>query len=70
VERSHRTHTEAFYNLYDGDRHLQPFNAALRAWEHLYNSFRPHQALGGMTPLEYLRTYHPDLASSSLSHMY
>jgi len=26
----------------------------LRAWEHTYNFVRPHQALGYLTPAEYL----------------
>ncbi len=29
--------------------------AALRAWEDIYNTIRPHQALGYLTPAEYSR---------------
>ncbi len=35
---------------------------ALRAWERLYNTFRPDQALAGLTPAEYLVKRHPELA--------
>jgi transposase InsO family protein len=54
VERAQRTHTEEFYELYDGDFGLVPLNRALRAWEHVYNNIRPHQALRYLTPHKYL----------------
>jgi transposase InsO family protein len=54
VERAQRTHTEEFYELYDGDFHLVPLNRALRAWERVYNTLRPHQALRYLTPHKYL----------------
>lgn len=68
VERAHRTHQEEFYELYDGAWDLASLSPALEAWEHLYNTRRPHQALAGRTPWQYLRQCHPDLASP-LSHM-
>ena len=52
VERAQRTHTEEFYELYDGDLALVPLNRALRAWENVYNTVRPHQALGYRTPAQ------------------
>ena len=33
---------------------LGPLQAALRDWETVYNTIRPHQALGYLTPAEYL----------------
>lgn len=54
VERAQRTHTEEFYELYDGDLQLGPFNQALLAWERTYNTVRPHQALGYLTPQAFL----------------
>ena len=30
--------------------------AELRTWETVYNTVRPHQALGYLTPAEYLAT--------------
>jgi len=44
VERAHRTHTEE----------LDEIRAELLEWETIYNTFRPHQALGYMTPLKFL----------------
>ncbi|MBA3450949.1 MAG: transposase [Chloroflexia bacterium] len=54
VERANRTHRNEFWELYDGDLALPPLQAALRAWEETYNHVRPHQALGYLTPAEYL----------------
>lgn len=62
VERAQRTHTEEFYQLYDGDLDLRSLNQALRRWEWTYNTVRPHQALGSLTPMEYLKRNHPELA--------
>jgi transposase InsO family protein len=62
VERAHRTHSEEFYEVYDGDLDLVNLNRALQEWEYTYNQVRPHQALDGRTPLEYLRECHPELA--------
>lgn len=54
VERAQRTHTEEFYEVYDGDLGIGPLNTALQGWEYVYNHIRPHQALGYLTPSEYL----------------
>lgn len=68
VERAQRTHTEEFYEVYDGDLELEPLNKALRRWEDIYNTVRPHQSLGYLTPLEYLNsTQLPQGPSSDLS---
>jgi transposase InsO family protein len=56
VERVYCTHRNEFWELYDSDLELPPFQAALRAWEESYNHVRPHQALGYLTPAEYLAT--------------
>jgi len=32
-------------------------NQALLKWEKVYNTIRPHQALGYLTPLEFLKQY-------------
>jgi transposase InsO family protein len=55
VERAQRTHTEEFYEI-------RPFSAwtvaalnrEARAWERVYNTIRPHQALAYKTPAEFL----------------
>jgi len=54
VERGNRTHTEEFYEVTDAEPELPALQAALRAWETTYNTIRPHQALGYLTPAEYL----------------
>ena len=54
VERAHRTHMEEFYEVTDSDFDIQSLNAALRNWEMVYNTIRPHQALGYLTPHKYL----------------
>ena len=33
---------------------LEAFQVELRVWETVYNTIRPHQALGYLTPAEYL----------------
>jgi transposase InsO family protein len=54
VERANRTHTEEFYEVTEAAPELEPLAAALRSWENTYNTVRPHQALGYLTPAEYL----------------
>jgi transposase InsO family protein len=54
VERAQRTHTEEFYEISACSLELQSLNRELRAWEHIYNTVRPHQALGYLTPQEFL----------------
>lgn len=54
VERSNRTHTEEFYEVTDADFELTSLNRALLDWERVYNTIRPHQALGYLTPHQFL----------------
>ena len=54
VERANRTHTEEFYEVTTAEPELAAFQVELRAWETVYNTIRPHQALGYLTPAEYL----------------
>lgn len=56
VERGNRTHTEEFYEVTDAEPELGPLQAGLREWETTYNTVRPHQALGYLTPAEFLRS--------------
>jgi putative transposase len=58
VERAQRTHTEEFYEVTDCNFDLPELNEALRKWEHVYDTVRPHQALGYLTPLQFLQQYH------------
>jgi len=54
VERANRTHTEEFYEVTDAEATLADLRPALLEWETVYNTIRPHQALGYLTPAEYL----------------
>jgi putative transposase len=54
VERANRTHAEEFYEVTDADFDIHSLNLALRDWEKIYNTFRPHQALRYLTPNEFL----------------
>jgi len=55
VERAHRTHTEEFYEVTDSSFELAELRQELLEWETTYNTVRPHQALGYLTPLEFLK---------------
>ncbi len=61
VERANRTHTEEFYEVTAAEPELEAFQVALRAWEAVYNTIRPHQALGYLTPAEYLASLEVDV---------
>lgn len=54
VERANRTHTEEFYEFYEGELKITSMNKALQEWERVYNYLRPHQALGYLTPQQFL----------------
>ena len=55
VERAHRTHTEEFYEVTDSSFELAELREELLQWEKTYNTLRPHQALGYLTPLKFLQ---------------
>jgi putative transposase len=55
VERANRTHTEEFYQVTPCSLEMNQLNRELRRWEKIYNTVRPHQALGYLTPLQFLR---------------
>ncbi len=50
-------HTEEFYEVTDTDFDIPELNRALITWELVYNTIRPHQALGYLTPKESLECY-------------
>jgi len=54
VERAHRTHTEEFYEITDSTFEIADLEKELVEWERTYNTVRPHQALGYLTPSEFL----------------
>jgi len=57
VERAHRTHREEFYQMLDPPDSLDELRDRLRAQETVYNTIRPHQALGQRTPLEFYQEW-------------
>ncbi len=54
VERANRTHTEEFYHFSTANPTVAELGAELRQWETIYNTKRPHQALGYLTPKQFL----------------
>jgi transposase InsO family protein len=57
VERAQRTHTEEFYEVREFSLKLTALNRELQEWETVYNTIRPHQALGYLTPEEFLHRW-------------
>jgi putative transposase len=57
VERAQRTHREEFYRMLDPPDGLSQLRERLRAWETVYNTVRPHQALGQLTPNEFYQRW-------------
>lgn len=55
VERAQRTHTEEFYEVYELPWTVAELNPKAAEWERTYNTVRPHQALGQLTPQEFLQ---------------
>jgi len=53
VERAQRTHKEEFYQMLDPPDSLEALRKRLKAQEVCYNTVRPHQALGQLTPKEF-----------------
>ena len=70
VERAQRTHTEEFYEVTECSWRVPQLNRELLQWERTYNTIRPHQALGYLTPLQFLQQLGiiPN-KSPSVSHM-
>jgi putative transposase len=54
VERIQRTDREEFYACTTAEPRLPALQPALLAYEQTYNTVRPHQALGYLTPQEFL----------------
>jgi putative transposase len=57
VERAHRTHNEEFYQVEELPDTIGELRQKLRAWENVYNTVRPHQALGQRTPQEFYQEW-------------
>ena len=57
VERAQRTHKEEFYQLLDPPDSLTELRAQLLKQEQRYNTYRPHHALGYLTPQAWLLAF-------------
>ena len=70
VERAQRTHTEEFYEVWADrlDWTVEGLNEQLRKWERIYNEVRPHQALGYLTPAEWLRQHEAERRKENEPH--
>jgi putative transposase len=65
VERCNSSWRYEFYAVYDLPTRLDDLNPLIDAFQHRYNTWRPHGALGGQTPQQYLHTHHAEAASRS-----
>lgn len=54
VERCNGAWRYEFYETYELPRDLEALNPILDSFQHLYNHHRPHGALDGLTPKQYL----------------
>jgi putative transposase len=69
VEHFNRTSREEFHECSTADATVAALQAAALEWEQVYNTVRPHEALGQKTPLEYLDQYptlYPEVAAWQL----
>ena len=55
AERLQATFRHEFYASYPLPHQIEPLNRCLEDFNHHYNHQRPHQALGGFTPWQYLQ---------------
>jgi transposase InsO family protein len=67
VERCNGAWRYEFYETYDLPSGVNELNPILDSYKHLYNHHRPHGALAGKTPAQYLA--HHSAARSQPSHM-
>ena len=68
IEQARRTHTEEFYEVTDGSFNIAGLRAELFEWERTYNTIRPHQALGYLTPLEFLEQWKENQGEEVMCH--
>ena len=58
VERANGSWRYEFYAVYDLPDTIVELNPLIDSFQHLYNHFRPHGALQGLTPAQYLAQHH------------
>lgn len=71
VERAQRTHRQEYYERCDIPQTIKDHNTDLKRWQNIYNTVRPHQALGYRTPLQRLQEFGIllNVPPPSVSHM-
>lgn len=69
VERCNAAWRYEFYAVYDLPDRVEALNPLIESFQHLYNHHRPHNALGGLTPAQYLSTPSKETKPSPPSHM-
>jgi transposase InsO family protein len=57
IERSFRTDEEEFYQVEELPTHFGQLEAALLHWNRVYETIRPHQALGYKTPEQFYQDW-------------
>ena len=62
VERANRTYREEFYDCTNAPATVAGLTPDLRRFEDLYNITRPHQALGYLSPAQFLANHYPHFA--------
>jgi len=68
VERAHLTHTEEFYEVTESSFNTVELSNELLDWERVYNTIRPHQSLGYLTPEEFLECYRQNKREEVMCH--
>ncbi|MXZ38881.1 MAG: transposase family protein [Holophagales bacterium] len=56
VERLHATYRHELYGSYNLPHRIESLNRCLDDFNYHFNRQRPHQALGGLTPSQYLQS--------------
>jgi len=59
IERFNRSYREAVLNMYIFET-LEEVRTETEKWLGVYNQHRPHEALGNLSPMEYLQKFKPE----------
>lgn len=59
IERFNRSYREAVLNMYIFES-LEEVRTETEKWLGIYNQHRPHEALGNLSPVEYLQKFSPE----------
>jgi putative transposase len=67
VERAQRTDAEEFYEVTNTGFEIAELNQSLLGWEKVYSTVPPHQALGYLTPKEFLMLHQQNKRKEEVS---